>query len=134
MINILIVTHEDVGKSLLKSTELIVGKQSGIEALSLERGDEIHDLRKKIQDILNNLTGEDEILILTDLFGGSPCNAVISNSDKYHFKCLAGVNLPMILEAVLLREKNNITIETLTKKCKKAAIEGIQDIQIPFQT
>lgn len=129
----MIVTHEDVGKSLLKSTELIVGKQTGIEAFSLKRGDEICDLQQKIRNTLEKINGKEEALILTDLFGGSPCNAVITNADKYFFKCLSGVNLPMLLEAVLSRNKADIKLEELAAKCKKAAIEGVEDIEVTFR-
>jgi len=132
LINILIVTHEDVGKALLKSAELIIGEKEKIAAVSLKRGDEIQQLIAEIESSLEAVDGEDDMLILTDLFGGSPCNAVISTADKYNFGCLTGVNLPMLLEALLSREKNDITLEQLVYQCKVSAIEGVKDVQIPF--
>ncbi len=128
MVKILIVTHEDLGKALLDSAELIVGKQTDIEAFSLKRGEDILIFSKAVEQRMKAYASTADVLIFTDLFGGSPTNAVMSHIMDYPFRCLTGVNLPMLLEALITRQQENITLDEIAMKCKQAALDGVKDV------
>ena len=67
------------------------------------------------------------VLVLADLFGGSPFNATASNMKNLKFKCLTGMNLPMLLEALISKEDGDL--KELTVKCDEAGKEGIIKIE-----
>ena len=128
MIGILMATHEDLGSSLLKSARLIVGEQEDVRTLSLGRGDDIQEFKEKVGQAIKELREASDVLVLTDLFGGSPSNAAACNLEQYQFRCLSGVNLPMLLEALLSRNTDHMNIDRLAEKCLDSGREGIKDI------
>lgn len=130
MIGVLIVTHGDLGKELLNSAELIVGKQSNVAALGLFYGDSIDWFREKITKTVRELEQGEGVLIFVDLYGGSPSNATAINMEKTltgpKFECITGVNLPMVLEALTMR--TSCTLEHLKEHCKHMGHLGIKDL------
>lgn len=131
MIGVLIVTHGNFGEELLKSAELIIGKQENVKTLSLNHGDDVEELYKNVQAHINLLDKGDGVLVLTDLFGGSPSNVTARNINKIHFESLTGVNLPMLIEALDSRVNNNL--KGLANKAYKAGIDGIKNIRVQLQ-
>lgn len=103
----IIVTHGNFGKELLKSIEMIIGKQFNTVTLSLLEGDEIETLKSKISKEvdLNKKT-----FIFVDLYGGTPFNLSLDYLQRRDVFLITGVNLPMLLEYYT---KENITIEEL---------------------
>jgi PTS system mannose-specific IIA component len=129
MIGILIVTHGDFGKELIRSAELIVGKQENTLALGLFHGDNIDVFREKIAEYIKKLDNEEGLLIFTDLYGGSPSNAIAINAKRItdvRFKCITGVNLPMVLEALTMRK--TLELNQLKEYCMEMAHQGIKDL------
>lgn len=126
MIGILIVTHGKFGQELLKSAELIIGKQENVLTLGLEHGDSIEELNDKVKTSIEKLDEGDGVLVLTDLFGGSPSNVVAKNMEQLNFHSLTGVNLPMLIEALITREI--VDIEELVNSAFKAGYEGVKNI------
>ena len=63
------------------------------------------------------------------MFGGTPSNVIAANLKKYDFKCISGMNLPMLLDALLLRDDDSLEIEQLAEQCLKTGKEGIIDIK-----
>lgn len=130
MIGVLIVTHGDFGKELLKSAELIVGKQSHVMTLGLFHGDSVESLRENISKAIDELDEGDGVLVFVDLYGGSPSNATAMNMEKTltnsRFECITGVNLPMVLEALTMR--TSYTLERLKEHCKQMGHQGIKDL------
>lgn len=128
MIDILLVTHGQFGTELLRSAELIAGPQEDIETLSLNKEDSIQKFGDAIhQKIASILKGHKKLLVLTDLFGGSPSNVAAANLRSMRFKCLSGVNLPMLLEAVIQRGAAN-DLDQFSNKIMKSGVDGIKDI------
>ncbi|QSQ08079.1 PTS system fructose-specific EIIA component [Koleobacter methoxysyntrophicus] len=127
MIGILLVTHGKFGNELIKSAELIVGRQKNTLALGLEHGDDVEELRRKVKEAIKDLEQGHGVLVLTDLFGGSPSNVSTANMKEMKFQCLTGVNLPMLLEAFSSREYADL--DTLADRCYHAGIEGIRNIK-----
>lgn len=126
MIGILIVTHGKFGHELLKSAELIIGQQKNVLTLGLEHGDSIEELHHQIKTSIEKLDEGDGVLVLTDLFGGSPSNAAAANMEHLNFHSLTGVNLPMLIEVLSMREC--VDIGELVDSAFKAGYEGIKNI------
>ena len=127
MKKVLIITHGDFGGSLLKSAELILGKQRDVVTLGIKWGDDIEMVKAKLEKILKaNEEEGDETIVLVGLFGGSPSNIALSLLKSYDFKCLTGVNMPMLIEILSFREEYDI--DTLVKRGYKAGIDGIKSI------
>lgn len=127
MIGILIVTHGKFGHELLKSAELIIGKQENVLTLGLEHGDSIEELCQQVKASIEKLEEGDGVLVLTDLFGGSPSNVAAANMEQLNFHSLTGVNLPMLIEALSMREY--VDIEELVNSAFNAGCNGIKNIK-----
>lgn len=130
MIGILIVTHGNFGTELLKSAELIIGKQENVETLGLNHGDSVDELYKKVKDAIQKLDTEGGVLILTDLFGGSPSNVVAASlkGNNGRIESISGVNLPMLIEALDLRTRENL--QDMVNQIIQIGIEGIKNIRL----
>ena len=128
MVEVFLISHEDVSESLLRSAELILGNQKNVYTYSLKRGEDIEIFGEKINEKIEELKNE-KILILTDMFGGTPSNVIAANLKKYDFKCISGMNLPMLLDALLLRDDDSLEIEQLAEQCLKTGKEGIIKIK-----
>ncbi len=129
MIGILIVTHGNFGTELLKSAELIIGRQENVETLGLNHGDSVDELYKKVKEAIQKLDTGGGVLILTDLFGGSPSNvaaASLKGNDE-RIESVAGVNLPMLIEALDLRTRENL--HDIVNQIIQTGIEGIKNIR-----
>lgn len=111
MIGILIVTHGELGQSLLNTTEIILAKtpESAL-ALSIDLTQNVDLLHDKIAEALECLNGPDGVLILTDMFGGTPSNLSYSFMEEGKIEVIAGVNLPMIVQALSWRKKKPLPV------------------------
>lgn len=127
MVGILIVTHGNFGTELLKSAELIIGKQENVETLGLNLGDNVQELYNAVGEAIQRLDNGEGVLVLTDLFGGSPTNVTAGNMNKYKFESVSGVNLPMLIEA--LDSRNIMPLNNLLAKAIQSGIEGIKNIR-----
>ncbi|MBQ3835006.1 MAG: PTS sugar transporter subunit IIA, partial [Elusimicrobia bacterium] len=100
MINILIVSHCSLAKELIATAEVIAGKQENLFFIEKNMKDEnLQSLQAKIDELLDKISTPEGTLILTDMLGGTPCNASLLLTKKYNVEILTGVNLPMILAA-----------------------------------
>lgn len=97
-LSILVMNHGRFGEELIASAEMIIGKIEDIHAVSLMPGMSIEEFYEKAEAAVSR-NGENT-LILTDLFGGTPCNVAMMLRQKYHVKILCGMNLPMLIELV----------------------------------
>lgn len=131
MIGILIVTHGNLGKELLKSAEFIVGKQERTVALGLFPGDNVEEFKNSISKTIKMLDEGDGVLVFIDFYGGSPSNATIigsrdiKNNPKVEY--ITGVNMPMIIEALTMRKIYNLS--SLKERCIERGLEGIKDLR-----
>ncbi len=104
MIGTLILTHGGVARELLESARVIVGPLTGFEALSLDWGDCFEDAQTKIRGAVERLDQGEGVLILTDMFGGTPCNLAVKFQRPGKVEVIGGVNLPMVLRLAGLRD------------------------------
>ena len=107
MIGIIIVTHGHLGDALIEAAEFIIGNRpEAIESISINLSENAEILRAKIAQGIKKVEGQEGILILTDMFGGTPSNLSYSFLEEGHIEVLSGVNLPTLIQAASLRDKN----------------------------
>ncbi|HEY0510939.1 MAG TPA: PTS sugar transporter subunit IIA [Thermoanaerobaculia bacterium] len=97
MIGKLILTHGGVARELLAAANMISGSLSGFEALSLDWSDGFDEGRTKVAAALGQLDQGQGVLVLTDMYGGTPCNIAMTFFQSGRVEVLTGVNLPMVL-------------------------------------
>lgn len=122
MIKGLIITHGKLGETLIDVAESILEKKSGIESFSLGWNEDGSSILKKIETYLSK-NKENNIIIFTDMFGGSPAN-LSSRFNRPKVEILTGINLPGILKFLTYREKN-IDFFELVQLVKDGSKEGI---------
>lgn len=98
MIGIVVVAHGQFARELLLTTEFIVGKKSYITSVMTDPKQPVEVLREKVSNAIKKVDSGDGILILTDMFGGTPSNISLSFLDEGKIEVLAGVNLPMLIK------------------------------------
>ena len=109
MIGILVVTHNQLGDALIESAGFIIGgRPKALESISIDLNQNAESLRKKIADTIKKVDQKDGILILTDMFGGTPSNLSYSFLEEGRIEVLSGVNLPILIQAVNNRDKMNL--------------------------
>ncbi len=109
MIGIVIVTHSELGEALIGTAEFIIGSRpEAIESVSIDLSENAEKLRKKIDRGIKNVMGEEGVIILTDMFGGTPSNLSYSFLEEGHIEVLSGVNLPVLIQAVNRRTKMDL--------------------------
>ncbi len=104
MIGVLVTTHGNLGSELIKAAELIRGSLKGIVHVSVDQKKGVEDLKKEISTAIKKLDQGQGVLILTDLFGGTPSNISLSFLKEGKVEVITGVNLPMLLKLPDIRE------------------------------
>ena len=105
MIGVVIVSHSNIASEFLSVLEHIVGKQENIVAISILPDDNVEKKRGEIIKAIKNVDQKKGVIVLTDMFGGTPSNLAISVMDEENVEVVAGVNLPMLIKISSLREK-----------------------------
>ena len=123
MIGLLIVTHCDLGKELLNAAEFIVGKIDAVDTMAITETSGTDLLRKKIEAKVNALERGDGVLVLTDMFGGTPSNLSLSFLKEGKIEVLTGVNLPMMI--AIVQNRPGSTLTALAGKAQEAGKIGI---------
>ena len=114
MIGIVIVGHSNISKEFLVALEHISGKQENIVAISIFPDDDIKKKREEIIKSVKKVNKGKGVVILTDMFGGTPSNLAISIMEEEKVEVVAGVNLPMLIKMSSLRKDHNL--KDLVKK------------------
>jgi PTS system mannose-specific IIA component len=104
MIGVLITTHGNLGSELIRATELIKGSLKGVNHVSVDQTKGVEEIKKEISVAIKKLDQGQGVLILTDLFGGTPSNISLSFLKEGKLEVLTGVNLPMLLKISDSRE------------------------------
>lgn len=102
MIGLLIVTHGDMADELVNVCFKIIGAREKIDSCSIQWDDDPNESTRKIEKKLKQLDNGKGVLVLTDMFGGTPTNIMISLSKKYNLDIITGVNLPMLIKAATI--------------------------------
>jgi len=109
MIGIVIVTHRNLGEALIDAVEFIVGRRpDALVSVSIDLNQSAEKLRQKIADGIKKVDKKNGVLILTDMFGGTPSNLSYSFLEEGLIEVLSGVNLPILIQATSMREKMEV--------------------------
>jgi mannose PTS system EIIA component len=110
MIGVLVVTHCKLGDALLEATDFILGERpEAMAAVSIDLNENADKLRNKLAAEIKKLKSDDGILILTDMFGGTPSNLSYSFLEEGRVEVISGVNLPILIRAVSARKNQPLS-------------------------
>lgn len=105
MIGVLVVTHCRLGDALLEAADFILGERpEAMAAVSIDLNENADKLRNKLTAAIKKLKSDDGILILTDMFGGTPANLSYSFLEEGRIEVISGVNLPILIRAASARK------------------------------
>ncbi|MDD3337361.1 MAG: hypothetical protein PHS82_00725 [Lachnospiraceae bacterium] len=130
MVELIVVSHGNFAKALLGSAELVMGEQENVTTFGFHLGENVEDLRNKIEEKIKAIqkeSPESEILVLTDMKSGSPFNASTMLMQNYDFYQIAGINLPIFLEILGTREFE--TAASLSDMATTLGKETIVDVK-----
>lgn len=137
MIDIVVATHGPLSKAFEETVALIVGETNPISYVGFFHGDDVEHLEQEIQSkIFTSLEQKRQVLVFVDLLGGSPSNRSALILNKLNEKMtdvefVAGVNLPMLIEAVIANQTVR-NVQELKKQAIAAGSEGIVDLKQMF--
>ena len=105
MIGIVLVTHGRLAIEFRAALEHVVGAQEQIETVTIGPDDNVEQRRRDIIEAVKKVDSGDGVVILTDMFGGTPSNLAISVMSRPKVEVLAGINLPMLIKLVKVRDE-----------------------------
>lgn len=126
MVEIIIVSHGNFAKEMLASAEMIVGEQENVQVFGLHLGGSVEKLKSEVAEAIEKALAQGEVLVLTDMFAGSPFNLTFSLMETYSFWHITGVNLPMLLE--ILTTRSSLSAEELSDDVMAKGRKSIMDV------
>jgi PTS system mannose-specific IIA component len=108
MIGLVLVTHGHLADEFRKAVEHVVGPQQSFETVSIGADDDMEQRRKDIVDAVAHTDTGNGVIVLTDMFGGTPSNLAISVMEAGRVEVIAGVNLPMLIKLSSVRNGNHL--------------------------
>lgn len=103
MIGLVLVTHGRLAEEFIAATEHVVGKQQHIRAICIAPEDDMEKCREHIQQAVEAVNQGGGVVLLTDMFGGTPSNLAISLMKQEGIEVIAGINLPMMIKLATIR-------------------------------
>ncbi len=128
MIGLVIVTHGALAQEFVRALEHVVGKQTHIQTISIGPDDNMEKRRADIVAAVKSVELGDGVIVLTDMFGGTPSNLSISMLEREKVEVIAGINLPMLIKLASVRVNG-----TLEKAVREAQDAGRKYIRIASQ-
>lgn len=123
MVGLLIITHCQLAKELYEAAEFILGTIEAVDCVSIDTSKDSNIIRDLIEKKIQSLDQGQGVLVLTDMFGGTPSNLALSFLQKNIVEVVTGVNLPMLIAVAHNREKNNL--EQIADIAKNAGCRSI---------
>jgi PTS system mannose-specific IIA component len=108
VIGVVVVTHGQLAAELLNAAEMIVGDLPKFAAVSIGWHEDVNDARDEIAKAVERVDGESGVLVLTDMFGGTPSNLGMTFLKKDRVEVITGVNLPMLIKLANLRGSSDL--------------------------
>ena len=111
MIGIVIVTHSQLGEALIEAAAFILGREpEATVAVSVDLKENAEKLRRQIEKAIKQVRQEKGVLVLTDMFGGTPSNLSYSFLDEGKVEVISGVNLPILIKADSARKEKELSV------------------------
>lgn len=117
MIGMVLVTHGRLAAEFIAALEHVVGPQTNISSICIGPDDDMEQRRQDIIEAVRKVDAGQGVVILTDMFGGTPSNLAISVMERSKIEVIAGINLPMLIKLAALRENSALN----------AAVMGAQE-------
>ena len=108
MIGVVVVTHGQLAIELVNAAEMIVGDLPQFTAVSIGWHDDVNDAREEIEQAIERVRAEEGVLLLTDMFGGTPSNLGLTFLEKDRIEVITGVNLPMLIKLAQLPQSQDL--------------------------
>lgn len=124
MIGLVLVTHGRLAEEFIAATEHVVGQQTGVRAVCIGPDDDMEQRRRDILAAVADVDDGQGVILLTDMFGGTPSNLAISVMDKAKVEVIAGTNLPMLIKLASVRQ--NESLHDAVASAKKAGRKYIK--------
>ena len=115
MIGLVVVTHGKLAVEFIAALEHVVGPQSAVRTICIGPDDDMEKRRKEILSSVEKVDSGKGVILLTDMFGGTPSNLAISIMDQTNVEIIAGVNMPMLIKLASNRKAGSL---------KKVALEA----------
>jgi PTS system mannose-specific IIA component len=125
---LLIVTHGRLADELEKAARRIVGDVAALASISLDWDDDVADARRRIEEGIARVAQDGRVLILTDMFGGTPSNVALSLLEPGKVDIVTGVNLPMLIKFANLH-----ALDAFDETVRRIAQQGRDAIQVASQ-
>jgi mannose/fructose/sorbose-specific phosphotransferase system IIA component len=131
MVGIIIISHSTLAESLKTTVSLIVGEKDNVQTLGLMKNDRLEDFAVRLKKAVQENDKGDGVLILADMFGGTPCNTALSLfGTNEQVRIITGVNLPIVIEAIM---HSNRPVEELGKIIMERRDKSIIDAKAIFK-
>lgn len=124
MIGIVLVTHGNLADEFLSAMQHVVGRQPQIATACIGPNDDMNERRDDILSKVEEVDSGEGVIVLTDMFGGTPSNLAISIMDRANVEVIAGINLPMLVKLGTLRKEKSL----------KEAVMGAKEAGIKYIT
>ncbi len=109
MVGVVVVTHGNLGKELIRAAELIKGELKGVIPVTVDAAKGVEELKREMTTAIKKADRNKGVLILTDLFGGTPSNISLSFLKKDKVEVVTGVNLPMLLKVPEVQDSKELS-------------------------
>jgi len=131
-VGLLVVTHENLASELVRATRKIVGEVQHFEAVSIGWNDDVADARQKVENAIRSVKRKEGVLVLTDMFGGTPTNISLSFLKQDQVEIVTGVNLPMLIKFFNLEP--DLTLRQMAERIRDKGRESIHMAMEYLQT
>lgn len=121
-VGVVIVTHAEYGEHLLNAAEVILGEQEYCEAIGVGVDQEMDEILQNLREAVERVDAGAGVLMLTDMFGGTPTNLSLSLMGSGPLEVITGVNLPMLLKVLGTR---SMKLKSLASEAASAGCQGI---------
>ncbi|MEO5586372.1 MAG: PTS sugar transporter subunit IIA [Novosphingobium sp.] len=118
MIGLILVTHGKLAEEFVHAMQHVVGRQEAVATVCIGPNDDMERRRKEISDAVKKVDSGTGVIILTDLFGGTPSNLAISLMKAGHVEVIAGINLPMLIR--LAKARNSMSVQDAARAARDA--------------
>jgi PTS system mannose-specific IIA component len=108
MIGVVVVTHGQLAAEFVNAAEAIVGDIPQFAAVSIGWHDDVEDAREDIRQAIQRVQGPEGVLVLTDMFGGTPANLALTFFEPNKVEVITGVNLPMLIKLASVRGSQDL--------------------------
>ncbi|MGY3725044.1 PTS system, mannose-specific IIA component/PTS system, mannose-specific IIB component [Granulicatella balaenopterae] len=132
MLKIIVATHGKFSQELIHSAFMILGEKDNVSAITFLPGEGSEDLIAKYQEALKDVSADDQVIFLVDLFGGSPFNAAARIVSEYgdRYRLIAGVNLAMVIELCSsFVEDLDQLVDSVVAQGKESVVEFVMPTQ-----